>query len=506
MKSMIKRRLICFLCALLCAAVSFGACAEVYSVPIAALGGRTDVELDDGWFSSSSYNYNHALMRASLLTSLMAIGTSAHWGESGDFGRDKNARTALEAFGFADYYSYKYDVTLNDSTDSEAFVLAHRRVGDRELIIGVARCSDYGCGFSNNFHIGEGGVHAGFGNAGRLMAHTLMSYAGEHCAEAPLKIWLTGYSRAAATVNVAAAELDGAAQAGLINAAPQDIFTYSFATPTTVREGQAGEGDPLYDNIFSIVNERDVVPVLPLPAWGYTRYGVTRTFGGIDPALSGEEAALKYESVVTRFSVLTGKPLDLAAFNSLQARVDDIADSFYRLIPSVDAYVSIWEELLVDFINTMYLRVNKDSVDPAVVSLVSEKYADTEWGKYILDAVSHLNSDWKNNTLLAVLLMYGEDGVRALSSASGTASLLSFMGEGLYYQALAFLACADIQAQRVSARTGMPAFMLKIQYAPLLQVLGGFAAAFEGHTPSYYMAFLQALDEEAAFGSVYSAN
>ncbi len=77
-------------------------------------------------------------------------------------------------------------------------------------------------------------------------------------------ILITGHSRGAACANILGV---------LLNAVygPERIYVYTSATPATVKKG-AGEG--ISDrNIFNLIDPCDLVPRLPLEAWGYTRFG-----------------------------------------------------------------------------------------------------------------------------------------------------------------------------------------------------------------------------------------
>ncbi len=72
---------------------------------------------------------------------------------------------------------------------------------------------------------------------------------------------VTGHSRGAAVANVLGMLLTERYGA-------ENVFAYTFATPRTVRGTY-----PVYENIFNIINPADLVTYLPLPAWGFERYG-----------------------------------------------------------------------------------------------------------------------------------------------------------------------------------------------------------------------------------------
>ena len=81
-----------------------------------------------------------------------------------------------------------------------------------------------------------------------------------HPADGPIKLWIAGFSRAAATSNITAAALT---DAGIFD----DVYAYTFATPCTTREPSP------YPNIFNIMQKDDPVPKVPLEDWSYGHYG-----------------------------------------------------------------------------------------------------------------------------------------------------------------------------------------------------------------------------------------
>ena len=88
---------------------------------------------------------------------------------------------------------------------------------------------------------------------------------------------VTGHSRGAAVANILGARLTDRFGA-------ESVYAYTFATPRTVR------GDyPSYDNIFNVINPCDMVPMLPLAAWGFERYGIDRVL----PVDTADEALIQ---------------------------------------------------------------------------------------------------------------------------------------------------------------------------------------------------------------------
>ena len=87
-------------------------------------------------------------------------------------------------------------------------------------------------------------------------------------------VLVCGHSRGGAVANLLAAFQN--AKRG-----QENVFAYTFATPNTVKRGFSPVDCA---NVFNYVNEQDVVPQMPLSAWGYERLGtdVTLSFASTD--------------------------------------------------------------------------------------------------------------------------------------------------------------------------------------------------------------------------------
>lgn len=91
-----------------------------------------------------------------------------------------------------------------------------------------------------------------------------------------VKIWVTGYSRAAATANLVSGELDKVIALGNdISYQRKDVYGYCFETPAGALSEEVN-GDSKYDNIFNIINQSDPVPYVAPAAMGFGRYGIDR--------------------------------------------------------------------------------------------------------------------------------------------------------------------------------------------------------------------------------------
>lgn len=256
-----------------------------------------DAHFSEAWFTNdAAYTYNHRLAWLSLCLAISAFSnledeiwtqsdSDKAWpeGQKPSERRTQNIAAAYRELGFADPATGEagglfrnYDVTLNAAEDKTAYAIAARPLANGDTLISVVvRGGGYGAEWSSNFHVGTGEYYHEAFHTAALQVYQDVIDAIERT-QGRCRLWITGYSRGAAVANLTAAMLDDYA-AGSSQVDPDGIYAYTFATPQGVTT-RAYNGQPLYNNIFNIVNPADAVPQVALTAWGFTRYGVSRTF------------------------------------------------------------------------------------------------------------------------------------------------------------------------------------------------------------------------------------
>lgn len=178
----------------------------------------------------------------------------------------------LENAGFRVLEQVHFDKVPDDPGHTCAFTVAEKTVlyqgEERTLLLAAVRGTAGGEWYSNfdfapsqreGADSADGVFAENFLFAAEDVFLTLDMYAQK--TERPLFL-LCGHSRGAACANLLGV---------LANAAygAENVFTYTFATPATVR-GKTGIPD---DNIFNYINPLDLVPYLPLETWGFERAG-----------------------------------------------------------------------------------------------------------------------------------------------------------------------------------------------------------------------------------------
>ena len=253
-----------------------------------------DFHYEDAFFSGSSRSYDHALARMSLAVSQSAnevIDNIWQYAPAYTFLPTQtdipdtpavNAVKLLKECGFEDFMinrdfliSTAYDGVNNDGSGLGVLVARKELENGVTLLAAAVRGGGYGCEWVGNFHIcsANGGLnHPGFDLASRRITEALERYVSELGIDGRAKLWMSGYSRGAAAVNLAAASLCRTGLAGC-DLSAEDIYAYTFESPMATKD--QGAEDALYGGIWNIINMTDPVTCVLPRRWGYTRYGNT---------------------------------------------------------------------------------------------------------------------------------------------------------------------------------------------------------------------------------------
>ena len=493
-------------------------------------------------FAGSAYEYNHDLAWLTLCLELTAYAaeTKISWGEDGADGsaiaarRSANIADAYAKLGFDKVDYYNYGVTLNDSSDKVAYSIGRKTLGDGStLVTAFIRGGGYGAEWASNFNLTDEamaqGYHQGFSAASDEVLDTLTATLAQ--ISGPVKVWITGYSRGAATANLLAGKLDDYAQT-TDRLAAENIFTYTFATPCGVLPGRDPEAE-IYGNVFNIVNPGDLVTMVAPAAWGYGRYGVTKTFD-----VNASAAVLQnVNQVWDRYWAelpedkndgdnFKGEFAGADTAKNLQARIgfQRIMDTLTETYPTEES-----ARTLMEFISEMLLLGNlKTMQDGSWQPAGTEKWLELLREKYGAEnvestyaAVQALVSGEPFSTLEGLLGTLGLEGWLSMLLTVGTLNglemqdvllmilkiLLVDADEFRMILALAENYLADVQWSDWLAGNG-PGAMLGASLGSVFQggaELAGYAQNFReqvifGHLPVTYMAWMSQ-PEQDAFGS-----
>lgn len=222
------------------------------------------VQYDDALFAESAVEYSHILAQASMGLAFSNFRSDEVLPEEQGYA----VRDFLTELGYTDIQSDQYDV--DTTSDTVASTIAHKDTvigGENCTVIAVSIC---GFGYENewlsNFTFSEEEHHAGFDRAADKVLGRLLLYLFNNPTDNRIKLWISGYSRAAGIANLLGQKLSNGKLCPV-----DDLYVYTFATPNTA----TAESEWDCPSVFNIVGAFDPVPMIPPVEWGYTRYGTT---------------------------------------------------------------------------------------------------------------------------------------------------------------------------------------------------------------------------------------
>ncbi|MBP5224315.1 MAG: hypothetical protein J6Z38_01870 [Lachnospiraceae bacterium] len=223
-------------------------------LPFVSLGHKQyewDFPYSDGFFTVPSTNLSLGLARASI-----GLAISAFRNDNDPL--ENQYGTYLGAAGFTDITPFGYDQPT--AQNSLSGVIAMKKIGGFTLIAAVPCGQGYGKEWGGNMFVGDGERHAGFDAGARILEGKIDEFIRTHELTGPLKLWVTGFSRAAAVGNLTAADM---IESGRF----EDVFAYLFGVPRTTRS------PVFHDGIFNICGKYDPVTQVAPESWGFERNG-----------------------------------------------------------------------------------------------------------------------------------------------------------------------------------------------------------------------------------------
>ena len=232
--------------------------------------GRNDdaeesVYYNDSYFFADSYADNPSLTTCSLGLAMASFSSNQLKADL-EF-QAGNAVDFLKKCGFCEIETPPY---FSSETQKEglAFAMAQKTLKQGKkpftlIAIGV-RGGNYGREWSSNMKIGLGDRHEGFSMAAKDLRLAFEDYIARHEIKGEIRVWVAGYSRAAAVTNLFAHDLEEDRERFGVS----DVYAFCFACPATTRVSSMS-----LSSIRCYINAKDAVPYLPFKQWGYARYG-----------------------------------------------------------------------------------------------------------------------------------------------------------------------------------------------------------------------------------------
>ncbi len=266
-----------------------------------------EFNFDESWFFQPSSTYNHALARMSIRAAMAAFTSPTNGTDARNIEELMN-RLEMKYTADSIVYNKPSDKDGDGSYNTIGYAIASRKIEnkneDATLVLVTVRGANYKTEWGSNFYVKNKKSpdevnaydHAGFSLAAKQVKDGLDKYVLNLKPEEKknVKIWICGYSRAAATSNLVAQRVIDYGTGGL-TVKPNNVFAFCFECPQNTATIAGGVINPQYptvaryNGIYNVVNPVDFVPQVAMnngDGWKYTRYGRTLT---IPSVLTDEE-------------------------------------------------------------------------------------------------------------------------------------------------------------------------------------------------------------------------
>lgn len=311
-----------------------------------------DFYFDDAFFYKSNEVYHNDLAVMSLGLELTAFShpkyDKQYTAMLQNNERAENLKNAYSDLGFYHDEYYYYNTPLSDNSNKAAFSFARKEITngtDTDTLVAVVlRGGGYGAEWASNFYVENEGNSAGFNDAAERVLKELRKYLLIGNVKGEIKLWIVGYSRAAATANILAHYInkdiqeDGVLDESSRKISSANVYAYTFATPNGYR---VADSDGTCDNnIMNVVSDNDLVPRVPLKQWGFSKYGRTYTI---------TTAANQYAA--KRFGVLTGQ--SLTCYNA-RSKLENLMYNVSKELPGTSEYVPDVQRVIMSALSELY--------------------------------------------------------------------------------------------------------------------------------------------------------
>lgn len=292
----------------------------------------------DDYFNGNGYDVTKDLTVISMNF------TQASFAKQGvdDADMSDNQQDFLAQCGFTGYDCNKWFKTAS-TYDSLAVGAANKKLADGTTLIALGlRGHNYFKEWAGDVRAGTEGNWEGFQIAADEALAFLKSYIKDQGITGTIKLWMIGYSRSAIAANIAAGAIDNGYSIGNVNLPLSNMYVYCYETPEGVVDPNCR--DAKYNNIHNIINPADLVPHVPLSAWGFDRYGEDLFY----PAMHTDSnyASLRDDMLVELNKVPLGQPYLIDTFQMLSLDPSKIAIAGDSKITQVEYYEMLKEALV----------------------------------------------------------------------------------------------------------------------------------------------------------------
>ena len=235
-------------------------------------GSTFDTYYNDSYFLLDNKDVHEEIALASHAMALATFDGEKDYSIRSRFLRDLWEQEKFTNILMSDSFYIKPD------TDSIGYGIASKTIEDFTLIAIAVRGGDYDGEWASNFTIGGEGNSQGFNEASDKVLAGFDKYCDLFSIEGHIKIWISGYSRAAITSNMTAGKLlnrmvNNSFSNDRYHYSSSDVYAYCFEPPMGVQASLEGARGELYQGIHNFLNYNDLVPLVAPYEWGFVRYG-----------------------------------------------------------------------------------------------------------------------------------------------------------------------------------------------------------------------------------------
>ena len=313
-------------------------------------GDLTDIYYyTDEVFFGSAFNYNEHLATMSMILASASI--SSQDADAGYDVKSRNLSYLLREWDFSDFFEVNEYYTEKPGEQTMGVGMAYKVIGEGDdaftLLAIVPRSAGYQKEWAGNFTVGTEGVHQGFATGRDIILDFAKQYVEEHGDkfEGEVKVWTVGYSRGAGVSNLVAAYLDDNSDVLGVEIKKENIFAYTFGTPSNVQYADEEEKALLESNYLNIHNrysEYDIVTYAPFKDWNFAYYGTTRVFDVQNSEKKAEMLTFLEKTNKTIYDIYTAENSSADPDNfiplMIQAGMNDEGGLTVEIVPADPAY------------------------------------------------------------------------------------------------------------------------------------------------------------------------
>jgi hypothetical protein len=459
---------------------------------------------DDAYFFSSSYDgYNQHLATMSLCLSL--AGMASRTVDTYE-GTSVNVQRLLEEIGFTDFEVNEW-FHVKPTRDSIGASIARKTLvvdGRPYTLLALAvRGSGYESEWASNLTVGESGLHQGFREARDQVLAFVRDYIARQGIAGDLKLWVTGYSRAAATANlVGGAVDDGIVLGGNVLLRPRDLYAYTFETPQGTTRALSSD-TARYANIFNIINLSDPVSKVAPSAWDFTWYGETLWLPSraTDPDYS--EKLSRMLACYEALGVTTQYVVDDFAMKTIKIDPRALLSSDKPFLSLVTVPGVTQEIFLNDAITKFakeFLKSRKNYVQKyqeGMRELMAMQNGMEEWGRF-----QELFEQKLLQNVAPLIASTGVFGLIGMLWAGGTTRQLleKYATQCLREAGITAYDAADIRRFAISLSAVIADFALSNPMT-VANLVSNFSSILQAHVPEICLAWLQSMDSHYTEGA-----